>query len=884
MQSVSSTAFFASKISPPGIPAEQVLRPTLCKQICHASAAKLVLVRAPAGFGKTSAMAEARAQLEQSGVDTAWLTLDRADNDPSRFLAGLAVATRHLKPDPDAPLAPLDTIALLASHSSPFVLFVDEFEIIREPAVLNLVREIIAHLPRRSKIVLGSRSLPDLGLGRLRAQGQLMEIDTEHLRFTLAETNDFFRLRQQEPLPAEALSRLHGKTEGWVAALWLASLSLARRGADSDFIDRFSGTNRAVADYLAEDVLSQQPEEIRDFLLRTSILRNLNPSLCQALNPHQNTDGILARLEAASLFLVPIATEENTYRYHSLFSTFLRARLAQERPDELCRLHQAAMEWYQAHGRPVPAIDHAIEAGDYPRALELLSLHANGFLEQGRMHLLARWFAVIPETLLRDYPLLQIAAVWAACFARGPQEAMDLLERSGCTRSTDPVIVANVNALRPLLLNLMDRFEDAYSAGRDSLSRLPSADPFADAVLTNAMAYIVAAMGEHKEAHRLLDVSRHLLGNSFFNRMYSDAVEGMLDLHQGRLRQASARFRMALSATHSSSHTLASGNALAGVLYADTRYEANDLAQAEHLLNVHLPMARDVGMPDHMISCHLMLARIAFTRGDIDQAFEQLIKLEYLGQRRQLPRVLASARLERSRLLLLQGNARASREELVRADDRAVWDRVRPTQFPHDLEYIELGQLRWEVSFGDAAAAAPRLLQAIKNARSLELHRRALKLQVLYSLALARTNSPLAVETMQDVLHQACEEGFMRLILDEGMALAPLVHKVHARVTDQQGRQADPIFLEYLQRLLDVLGPCIGMPELVPAEMLEPLTRKEERVLHLLADGYSNSAIAEKLFVSDSTVRTHLRNINMKLNANSRTQAVAIARRLQLIR
>jgi LuxR family maltose regulon positive regulatory protein len=188
MPSVSSTTLFASKISPPNITAQQVLRPTLCNLICQASGAKLVLVRAPAGFGKTSAMAEARARLEQSAIDTAWLTLDRADNDASRFLAGLAVATRHLNLDPDAPVTPVDAIAMLATHTAPFVLFLDEFEVIRESAVLNLIREIISHLPRRSQIVLGSRSLPDLGLGRLRAKGQLVEIDTEHLRFTLAHS------------------------------------------------------------------------------------------------------------------------------------------------------------------------------------------------------------------------------------------------------------------------------------------------------------------------------------------------------------------------------------------------------------------------------------------------------------------------------------------------------------------------------------------------------------------------------------------------------------------------------------------------------------------------------------------------------------------------
>lgn len=864
----------------------QVMRPALSDLVCNANTAKLVLVRAPAGFGKTTAMIQARARLEEAGVDTAWLTLDRADNDASRFLASLAMATAHMAMYPEELSAPLDTIALLAVHTSPFVLFLDEFEAIQESAVLNLMREILDRLPRGSQIVIGSRSLPDLGLGRLRARAQLVEVDTEHLRFTLEETSEFLRLRQQEPLQAEALVRLHGKTEGWVAALWLASITLARRGADSDFIDRFSGSNRAVADYLAEDVLSHQPREIREFLMRTSILRHLNPSLCQALNPHQNTDGILARLEAASLFLVPIAAEAHSYRYHSLFSDYLRAQLALEQPDELVRLHLAASGWYQSHGRSAPAIDHAIEGGAYAHAMTLLSAHVHVFLEQGRMHLLARWFDAIPATLLSEHPLLQLASVWASCFTRGPWEAMTQLERSGCEQSADPAVLANVYALRPLLLAMMDRYDDAYAAGRTSLLHMPSCNPFADGVLTNAMAHILSTMGENVEAHRLIDMARRGTTDSAFNRMYSDSLEGVLDLQQGRLRQATARFRMAVSAGHSTSHNHTNGNAWAGVLFAEAMYEANQLDQTEHLLNVYLPLARDVGLPDHMISCHLMLARIAFTRGDIDQAFEQLIKLEYLGQHRHLPRVVASARLERSRLMLMQGNGNASRHELHRADDRAIWTRVRGhRQLAHDLDYIELAQLRWELHFGDAAVAAPTVLAELRDARALGLNRRALKLQVLHSLALDRLgNLAGAVETMGAVLQQACPEGFVRLILDEGPGVGPLIHQVHAEATGLQHQQSTPIFLEYLQQLLNVIGPLPSKTEPASPVMLEPLTRKEDRMLQLLAEGYSNSAMAEKLFVSDSTVRTHLRNINMKLNAQSRTQAVAIARRLQLIR
>lgn len=896
---VAAPAVLSAKINPPGATPSQVLRSPVCERISHASTAKLVLVRAPAGFGKTTAMLQSRARIEAGGTDTAWLTLDRADNDVPRFLVCLAEAVARMAADDFGSGAPLDAMDTLARHTSPFVLFLDDFELIQEPAVLGLVREIIDNLPRRGQLVIGSRALPDLGLGRLRARGQLVEVDAEHLRFSLDETTEFFRLRGGPPLPPRVLEQLHGKTEGWVAALWLASMALERHGAGSDFIERFSGSNRAIADYLAEDVLAHQSHEAREFLLRTSILRNLSAPLCQALNPRADSARILEQLEAANVFLTPIAGEgdggEPAWRYHSLFADFLQTQLLRHHPEEFARLHLAASGWYESQGRPVPAIDHAIEGGDFPHALNLLDLQADHFLAQGRMRLLARWFAAVPDAALQRHPLLQVCAVWSTCFTQGPWEAMARLERSGAEHSADAAVHAHVNALRPLLLAMMDRYEEAYVAGRASLARLPSCNPLADSVLTNAMASVMSVMGESHEAHRLLDAARAARGASHFVRTYTESMEGLLDLQEGRLRQASARFRMVLTKAHGGGFNHHSGNAWAGVLYASAIYEENQLEQAEHLLNLYLPLARDVGLPDHMIASHAMRSRIAFCRGDIDAAFQVLTELEYLGHQRQLPRVVCSAKLERARMLMLQGNGPAARDELARADDPDVWQRVKQQRLPaHETDDMAVGRLRWDIFFGDARAAQPHLAQQIAQDEARGRHRRVLKLRVLQALAQQRCGDHgAAMQTIAAVLHLACPEGFMRLILDEGEAVAALLQCLHAQGADRGSASAhgDPIFDDYLQRLLDAAGPAVaqlveaGAPMGATAEALqEPLTRKEIRVLQLLAEGYSNSTMAEKLFVSDSTVRTHLRNINMKLGAKSRTQAVAIARRLAMIR
>ncbi len=875
-----------TKFHAPAPVASQVLRDGLCDAICQ-GLGQLVLVRAPAGFGKTTAMVQARARLEREGVATVWLTLDRTDNDASRFLNALEEAVVRLGLLDPQDTNGRDAVQALALAEEPFALFLDEFETVHEAAVLGLVREIAEHLPRRGRLIIGSRSLPPLGLARLRVRGQLTEIDAERLRFTLEDATTFFAQRRaHDALSADQLFRLHQKTEGWIAALWLASMALDRRGDAADFVERFSGSDRAVADYLAEEVLARQPAPIRQFLLRTSLLRQLDASVCAALSPRTDCASLLEQLDADHLFLTPVAGEQRTWRYHSLFADYLRAQLERERPGEVARLHLAASGWYESQGRPVPAIDHAIEGGDFPHAMQLLDAHAEDFLEQGRMRLLARWFATLPPAQLREQPRLQMSAVWATCFTRGPWEAMDMLERSGADHSDDPHLRAHAAGVRPMLLAMQDRDEEALAIGRESLRHLPTGNHFADSTLLNAMAHITAVAGQPREAQQLLDAARREQGNSTFNRMYNESTEGLLDLQQGRLRQATARFRLAVDATHAVNYHHTHGNAWAGVFYTSVVYEANEIAQADHLLNVYLPLARDVGLPDHMIMSHAMRSRIAFINGEVDAASLALTELEYLGNQRKLPRVVAGAKLERARLLLLQGHGAAAHDELVRADDPTLWDHEQRLRLlAHDIEYLALARLRWEVVFGDAACALPQIDVQVRNATTAARHRRLLALRLLRALALQRTgDTPAAVAQVGSALQFACQEGFMRLVLDEGPAVGQLVQRYQA--LHDSGQARDPLMGDYLQRLLRAFGPLPSDTELapdLPGGALEPLTRKELRVLQLLVEGYSNSAMAEKLYVSDSTVRTHLRNINMKLGAHSRTQAVAIARRLGLV-
>jgi LuxR family maltose regulon positive regulatory protein len=897
-------AAFWAKLRPPATIAGDVDRTAVGDLVSASPARRVILFRAPAGFGKTTAMAQCRRRLAESGAATAWLTLDSSDNDVARFLDGLGRAVAALT-DQDTPNAAadasagtrwvgdlaLDIVNRLAGHPSAFGLFLDDFEAIHEPGALGIVREIIGNLPRGGQLIIGSRSLPDLGLGRLRAREQLLEIEARELRFSVEEAAAFLNRRRASRLTADDVLHLHRKTEGWAAGLSLASLALSRHDEPGALISGFSGSSQALVEYLAEDVLAGQPVHVRDFLLRTSILRELNPSLCQALVPGMDADAVLTELERANLFLTPIEGTERRYRYHSLFAAFLRGQATRDLPAELPHLHQAAGVWYESQGRPIPAVDHALEAGDFDHALELIGTHAESLLAQGRLRLLSRWFALVPSDVLRRSPLLEIIEVWAAALTRGPSVGLALLHQSGCERSADPAVAAYVLALRPMLLAMLDRYEEAQAAARESLVRMAPGHRFAAMALANAKAEILSVMGRRDDARRYLDDARRRQGDgeSTFNVMYSESVEGAIDLLEGRLRQATARFRMAVGATPSASLGQTSGNAWAGVFYALSVYEANDLDQAARLLSVYLPLVKNVSLPDHMILGYRMLSRIAFCRGEVDQAFELLTELEYLGQQRQLPRVVATAKLDRARILLHQGHARAAGLELDRADDRPLWERVERLRHPaNDLEYMELARLRWEVLSGRAGPALPRLDREIAAAEAASRVRRGLKLRLLRAMALGRSgNDREALTAAGSVLRATWAEGFVRLVLDEGEVAAALVRKVDERLREDASGQRDPTYRDYVQRLCRAFGPGVGEDEAQVgdghASLQEPLTPKEITVLQLLAEGYSNSALAEKLFVADTTVRTHLRNINGKLGARSRTHAVAVARRMGLI-
>lgn len=845
-------------------------------------------------------MLQVRDHLRQAGRPTAWLTLDRADNDLVRFLTSLAAALGPLVPGLPDPAQleargpdrlALALIDAVAAHPAPLSLFCDDFESVHDPVALAIMGELIERLPPQAQVILGTRGVPALELGRLRVRGGLLDVEPEHLRFTEAEVDVFLRQQQGLPLDPADVRRLYVTTEGWAAALRLASLSLASRKEPGRWIAGFSGSNSAVVGYLAETVLARQSDVVRDFLLRTSVLRELNPALCDVIRGREGSGAILRTIDRAQLFLTPLEGDRSQYRYHGMFAEFLRAELVHHMPQEVPAIHRAAARWFAGEDRPVPAIEHALAGDDLPFALQLLARHAQELLDQGRVRLLSRWLDPLHDRgQLDEHPMLRVVHAWAVFFARGPRAAQRLLERLESRADPDPAVRAHRMAMRPLFLMLNDRTDEALPLAEAVLAHVPSDQAFVSGFLEVTRANLALIAGRYDEALRLVDAARahqpsHASG---FNLALSEAAEGAVHLVQGRLRNAIVGLHLATNAGATDATRATNGNVLAGVPLALALYEAGQLGEAERLLAIYIPLTRGVCIPDELIVAHVVMARILAGRQDADGAERLLMELERVGHLKSLPRVVASSRLERVRLLLLQERLEQARDELDRCAAPVLWARVARLSYrANEVETYDVACARWAIRAGRPAEAIASLNAELAVARRARRERRALTLTLLLSQALYRDGQRnKSMRLLATVADTAAREGYLRAFLDEGAQMLQMVAELRAQCATRGGVELSPGTLAFLdivaprsspsrsEEAAAVAGPPLGG---------ESLSRRELQVLRLAAEGLSNTELAARLFVGETTVRTHLRSINGKLATRSRIEAIAVARRSGLI-
>ncbi len=882
-----------TKVTPPQLPPQVMQRSQLLDQLCaYPATRKLTVLQAPAGYGKSTTMRQVMARYQELGFVTIWLNFDHRDNDITRFLAAFSLAVAphtdeldetSYKQQRNEELAHR-IIEGLTTMAHPTVIFFDNLEVIKNPAVAGLITRGIEALPDTCRIFIGSRTQPAIGMARLNTKGQLTHVDSDALRFSESETQFLLTQKQSARLTPKQIQQLYKSTDGWPAALKLATFALQGKTNADQVIANFSGTNAAVAAYLAEEVLASLPQNTQDFLLQSSIFEEMDVDICNRVLQRQDSLAILLDLHDRNLFINISDEQANLFRYHNLFRNFLQTQLQRRHPQQLATLHQAASQVYLDQGRHVPAIFHALKAGDTQLALTLLQEQADRLVGQGRIGLLTSLLGQVPMGLLDQH--LHLKLIYALCmtYTRGPQQAYDLLKDMD-NSDLPPEPKAYLLALRPMQLGMMDRIEEAHTQGLAALPVIHDDTPNPKTILSQSLTQTSIILGEHDAARSFCDQARRRpsSGSDLFNQVIAESAESSIDLMHGHLQQASHRIKLAmdLRAEPDNSQRNRRGITMASIQQAEILYEQDQRQAARSLLATNSALVQDVGPPDSLITAVVILSRIVDDDGDYDHALQLLIELENSGHRLQLPRVVASARLERSRLWLAHGDHQGAHEQLKLAQSTYDWDSAANLWFSaNDTLTPSLVQLRLQIRSGQADKAVPEARRQLKAAERSHRARRALKLRILLAEALfASGDHNSARRTMSQAMEYSAKEGFVRTLLEEGPSLTPLFKDMGVSWPPvHQGQESTPTG-EHSAASAQL------SPQRVIAAMPEEdrLTNTEMKVLSVLALGLSNMAMAEKLFVSESTVRTHLRNINLKLHASNRTEAVSIARQMGLI-
>lgn len=896
-------------------------RERVIDRVRQATQAKLILVQAPAGFGTTTLLRHVHDLFSTDGGAVAWLTLDSGDNDLDRFMSCLAHAFAQMNRG-SAPVRGLFDSRLrqdlgfeladaLGSTPLPFTLIFDEFEHLQNPGVLSVIQQLIEMLGPQQKLVIGSREQPVLNIGRLRARQQLLEVDAAQLRFSLEETEDFLCDKRGLRLDSRDVEMLHKTTGGWAAALWLASLALENNDNPRRFIQTFSGSHTALSSYLAEDVLSNKPKHLQDFILHTSILQKFCADSCNAVTGRTDSRELLQEIERSNMFMTALNEQHTWFRYHPLFAGFLRAQLDRQYPGLAATLHRRACGWYTEQKRPTHAIDHAIASGDEELILELLGQHAQSLFLQGRVRLLTRWFDSLDRSILLAHPKLISVYGWSLVHINRGSEALTLLETATDQGGQSPIPDSAFHVFRTLGLVMLDRIEQAAPIWEDpQVLGSAAQEPVLRSMLMIGCAYYYATIGRYQDARLLLDqaTQEHSTVGPLFSIAIAGYVRAMLDLVQGYLRAACARLLALIgdepqisprssSARVGALHGMQSdqthegaGSGFASLYMAEVLYEMDSLTESKRLLELYLPLVKEAGIPDQLIVGHLIYARILRAEGKANDALQTLLELEQQGMRRGLQRVIDIARLEVARGAILDGDLDSAKASFALVGAAPSWQRRDVMMIASDIENPFLGGARLQVHLGHAAAVLPQLKEHLQEAYARGRLRYALRVKVLYALALSHAGqrNP-ALRTIRETLQDAQTEGFIRIFKDEGPALLVLIRDMLGGMRDAHGQESNGlrVFVEKIlplsRKSTSTVSDAAHRIAVAHNAAESELTERELDVLLLLAQGCGNQAIAEKLFVSVTTVKTHLRNINLKLGAHNRTEAISIARRLSII-
>ncbi len=915
--SVVDLSLIATKLYLPKWRPGLVSRPDLVARLSQGTGRKLTLVSAPAGFGKTTLLAEWLAAAPVSARAAAWVSLDETDNDPALFWAYVITALQKVQaevgqsalsllqsPQPP-PIESILTTVLneIAAIEDDFALILDDFHVIDAPPIHAAVAFLLDHLPPGMHLVIATREDPRLPLPRLRARGQLTELRAADLRFTPDEAAAFLNQAMGLNLLAADVVALETRTEGWIAGLQLAALSLRGRADVRGFVRAFAGDDRYIVDYLVEEVLQRQPARVRSFLLQTSVLDRLSGPLCDAITGQEDGKALLEILERGNLFVVPLDDKRQWYRYHHLFADVLRAYAQdEEAPDRIAVRHRRASEWYETNGLRAIAIRHALAAGDFARGADLVELAVPVMRRSRQEGTLLGWLTALPDELIRCRPVLSVAHAWVL-FASGNLDAVEARLRDA-ERWLEPEAARTEQPQTPSAgMVVVDEEEFRRLPGSIAVYRAARAlllgDVAATVIYARQALLLISADDHlrHGAAAALLGLASWANGDlEAAHQAYADGMESLqraghvsdvitgavtradIKVAQGSLNDAERILAQAVrrAAEQTEPGLLETPGLLLGL--SELRCERNDVhAATQHLLRSQ-ELAVSSGLPQNQSRWCVAMAQIREAEGDLDGALDLIEEAERRYVRDYFPNVRPLAALK-VRLWIAQGQL----------DDAAGWARERGLSAKDDLSYVRefehltlarvliahYASSRTASSIREATALLDRLLNAAERGERMGSVIEILVMQARSQTA--QSDIPRALVPLERALLLAEPEGYVRTFVGEGAAMQSLLRHV----------AAGGIAAAYALRLLGNFDEPVPPPS-APARastitLAEPLTVREVEILRLIAAGLRNQEIADRLFIGLATVKRHVANAYGKLGAGHRTEAIVRANELNLL-
>lgn len=901
-----SETILLTKLHIPPVCSNIVRRPRLIKILDQGAQKKLTLISAPAGFGKTTVISE---WINSCKRPAAWLSLDEGDNDPARFLAYFVAALQsieiNLRKDlldalkafqPQTQSSELLLTELLNEISklqNNFVLVLDDYHVIESKPVDQIIAFLVENHPLKMQLVIATREDPPFSLPRLRMRGQLTEIRASDLRFTPAEASDFLNQMMGLNLRDSDISALEARTEGWIAGLQLAALSMQGRSDSGRFIQSFTGSNRFVVDYLVGEVLEHQSEKVRTFLLETAILSRLCGSLCDEVTGQVGGREMLETLERGNLFVIPLDDERKWYRYHHLFSDVLKTHLIEEHPEKSVVLHKRASEWYENHGFTPDAIHHALTAEDYEHAAKMIELAWSKMDINYQSSTWLGWVKKLPVELIRTRPVLSVGYAWAL-LDWGELESSEiyLLDAEKCLNgSVDGMIIADEEQFHSLPASIASaRAYRSLALGdvtgtikfaQQALELTPEND---QARYSQAIALLGLAQytnGDLKAAEQsFTDFYLHLRKAGELQTLIGITfLLGDIKVALGHLHDAEAWYQKSLRLFSFQEDKLPLGSSDLYRGLSELHLEWNDLEKASEYFNKGLKLGEQAELPDWKYRSCITHASIREAQGDLEGALDLINEAERVHIRGPLPDVHPVVAL-RVRVWLKQGKLSDARgwadEQKLSVDD--------DLSFMHEFEYMMLARFLYEVNKEDpqnrslekASHLLDRLLQSAEMG-----HRQGSVIHILLLQALvyqAQNNESDAMNRLELALSLAEPEGYIRIFVDEGNVMQLLIEKL--------SKKRDHPLHNYILKLHDAFSLSATVQKTgifkQKTDMIDPLSERELEVLKLLRGELTGPEMAQQLTVSLNTLRTHTKNIFNKLGVNTRRAAVRRAEELNL--